>query len=147
MSKKQAKILMVLIVILVVIDQIIKIALLLSNGIIQAANNQKTENNISYILISIIAIIVLVRYIKRNNTYIKMDSRIIISFAIAGCISNLIDRIWNGETINYINIPNFVPLNLAYIYILVTWIGMAAILTKYTVERINEKNEKRNNSK
>ena len=147
MNKKQAKILIILITVLVLIDQIIKIASVLSNAIIQTTNNQKAENNISYILISIIAIILLVRYIKRNNIYIKMDSRIILSFAIAGCISNLIDRIWNGGIINYINIPKFVPLNLGYIYILVTWIGMAAILTRYTVERINEKNEKRNNSK
>mgnify|MGYP002870200010 CR=1 FL=1 len=52
------------------------------------------------------------------NTYIKMDSRVVISFAIAGCISSIIDRIWNGGVINYINIPNFTSLNLGYVYIL-----------------------------
>jgi len=170
MNKNQAKKLIILITILTVIDQILKIVFLVSNTTIGnpegwcvgVLNKEKSENNIAYILISVIAIIALVRYIKSNNSYIKMDSRVVLSFAIAGCISNMIDRIWNGGTINYINIPRFSSLNLGYVYILVTWIGMAVILTKYTSKRINEKkdktesinnlkkeieNEKRNNSK
>ena len=106
-------------------------------------NNIKTENNLAYILISIVAVIALVRYIKSNNTYIKMNSRVILSFSIAGAISNAIDRVWNGGTINYINIPNFSALNLAYVYFIITWIGMAVILTKYTSDRIKEKKERK----
>lgn len=155
MSKKEKKIIITLIVILTIIDQITKIILLSTGakigntdgwslGILDTA---KSENNIQYILIFFIAIISLTRYITRNNTYIKMNSRVVISFAIAGCISNLIDRIWYNATVNYINIKNFTSLNLGYIYIAITWIGMAVILTKYTAERIKEKVEKRNNSK
>lgn len=147
MKNKEKKILIILIVVLILLDQIFKIIFLASNlkignvsgfslGITQ---NIKSQNNIQYILISIIAILALVRYITRNNMFIKLDSKIIISFAIAGCFSNLLDRIWNGAVINYINIPNFTSLNLAYFYILVTWIGMAAVLTKYTSERIKER--------
>ena len=155
MNNKQLKKILILVVILIAIDQIIKIIFLVTNarigngdswslGIIEQA---KSENNIQYILISIIVILMLIRYITRNNTYIKMASRVVISFAVAGCISNLIDRIWNGGTINYIHIPNFTSLNLGYVYIVATWVGMAVLLTKYTAERIKEKNEKTNNSK
>ena len=91
-------------------------------------NNTKSDNNIAYILVSVIAVVLLVRYISSNNSYIKMNSRVILSFSIAGAISNAIDRIWNGGTINYINIPNFSALNLAYVYFIITWIGMAFIL-------------------
>ena len=170
MNKNEAKKLIILIIILTAIDQILKIVFITSNATmgntdgwcIGILNNKKSENNIAYILVSIIAIIALIRYIKNNNSYIKMDSRVILSFAIAGCISNMIDRIWNGGTINYLNMPHFSSLNLGYIYFLVTWIGMAVILTKYTTERVKEKretaesinnlkkefeNEKRNNSK
>ena len=155
MNNKQAKKLIILIIILIAIDQILKI-IFLTSGVqigntegwnLGLINYESSENNIQYMLIGIIAIVALVRYIKGDNTYIKMDSKVVISFAIAGCISNLIDRVWNGGTINYINMPSFSSLNLGYIYIVITWIGMAVILTKYTYERIKKKKEKRNSSK
>lgn len=168
MDKKQKKILIILVISLILLDQIIKLILLgfdikignQDSWSIGVISTEKTESNISYILVAIIAIIILVRYIKSNNSYIKMDSRIMLSFAISGAASNLIDRIWKGCTINYINFPSFSSINLGYIYILVTWLGMAIILTKYTSVRIaerkikkevegqrREKDEKGNNSK
>jgi len=147
MKPKEKKIIYILIIALILIDQIAKILILKTNiilmndagwGIVVLAN-QKSENNIAYILISIIAVMMLVRYINNNNIFIKTESRVILSFAIAGAISNAIDRIWNGGTINYINIPKFTPINLSYVYFIITWIGMAVILTKYTSDRIKEK--------
>ena len=150
MKKKERKTLIFLIIILTAIDQILKIVLFTSNyqlGSITGwslgvLSNKKSENNISYILVAIIAIIAIGRYIKSNNSFIKMNSRVILSFTIAGAISNTIDRLWNGTTINYINMPKFSSLNLAYIYFIITWIGMAIILTKYTSQRILEKKNK-----
>ena len=147
MKDKEKKILNVLIAILVLVDQVLKIVMYNSKiQIINSTgwgigvlNNTKSENNIAYILFSILAVIMLIRYISSNNSYIKMNSRVILSFAIAGAISNAIDRVWNGGTINYINIPKFSALNLSYIYFIITWIGMAVILTKYTSDRIKEK--------
>lgn len=153
-KSKENKLILKIVIILTVIDQILKIGLLVTNtqignmdswgiGIIEST---KSEDNAAYILISFIAILVILRYIKSNNTYIKIESKIVLSFAVAGVTSNGIDRIWKGYVINYINIPRFTPINLSYIYIMITWIGMAIILTKYTMERINEKkqNNKRN---
>ena len=150
MKEKERKKLIILIIILTAIDQILKIVLFTSNyqlgsitgWSIGVLSNKKTENNISYILVAIIAIIAIGRYIKSNNSFIKMNSRVILSFTIAGAMSNMIDRLWNGATINYINMPNFSSLNLAYIYFIITWIGMAVILTKYTSQRIIEKKNK-----
>ena len=150
MKLKEKKIIIILIITLILIDQIAKVLIFKTN--ITSVNedgwgigvlaNQKSENNIAYILISIVAVMMLVRYINSNNTFIKTDSRVILSFAIAGAISNVIDRIWNGGTINYINISNFTPINLSYVYFIITWIGMAVILTKYTSDRIKEKKNK-----
>ena len=150
MKLKEKKIIYILIIALIIIDQIAKILIfktditLINNAGwgIGILTNQKSENNIAYILISIVAVMMLVRYINSNNTFIKKDSRVILSFAISGAISNSIDRIWNGGTINYINIPNFTPINLSYVYFIITWIGMAVILTKYTSDRIKEKKNK-----
>lgn len=151
MKDKEKRILIILVSALVIVDQIIKIIMYNSkiqiiNSIgwgIGVLNNTKSGDNLAYILILIIAVIALVRYIKSNNTYIKMNSRVILSFSIAGAVSNAIDRVWNGGTINYINIPNFSALNLAYVYFIITWIGMAVILTKYTSNRIKEKKERK----
>ena len=150
MKPKEKKIIYILIIALIIIDQIAKILIfktditLINNAGwgIGILTNQKSENNIAYILISIVAVMMLVRYINSNNTFIKKDTRVILSFAISGAISNSIDRIWNGGTINYINIPNFTPINLSYVYFIITWIGMAVILTKYTSDRIKEKKNK-----
>ena len=151
MKDKEKRILIILVSALVIVDQIIKIIMYNSkiqiiNSIgwgIGVLNNTKSGDNLAYILILIIAVIAFVRYIKSNNTYIKMNSRVILSFSIAGAVSNAIDRVWNGGTINYINIPNFSALNLAYVYFIITWIGMAVILTKYTSNRIKEKKERK----
>jgi len=145
MSKNQKIIILVLITILIIIDQIFKITYITTQGI----NIEKTSDNTSYILISIIAIIAIVRYILNDNSFIKIDSRIILSFAIAGATSNVIDRLWTGNVINNIKVPSFTDINLSYIYILITWIGMAVILTKYSINRIKEKKQsgnKNNNS-
>ena len=134
MNKKQKIIIIVLIVLLILLDQIFKIVNISHIGI-----NKDADNNTSYILISVLAIIIIIRYMLSKNSFIKMYTRIILTFAVAGAVSNLIDRIWLGEIINYINIPSFTSINLAYIYIVITWVGMAVILTKYTVNRIKEK--------
>lgn len=147
MKSKEKKIVIILIVSLILLDQILKIVFLttqakignLDSWSIGILEQTKTENNIQYILVLIIAIMALIRYITSNNSYIKMNSRVILCFAIAGAVSILIDRIWKHGTINYINIPKFASINLGYIYFLVTWIGMAIILTKYTTERIKER--------
>ena len=147
MKPKEKRIVIILIIALILIDQILKIVLIKTNfkainargcgiGVI---NNTKTDNNIAYVLISIVAIMSLVRYINSNNTFVKMNSRIILSFAIAGAISNAIDRLWNGGTVNYMNFTKFTPINLSYVYFIIAWIGMAVILTKYTRDRIKEK--------
>lgn len=141
----------ILVIILTLIDQIIKICMLAINPQITLSSGwgfvleqgTRSDDNGTYILMSIIIIILIIRYITSKNSYIKNDSRIVLSFAVAGAISNVIDRIWKGYVINYIQIPYFTTINLSYIYILVTWVGMAVILTKYTISKAKEKKLKK----
>ncbi len=136
-KEKEKRIVGMLIFVLVIIDQVVKIIMaILNKNIIQ---NVDTKDNLKNLLIGVIALILLVRYINSNNMYIKFNSRILLGFAIAGIIGNSIDRVTSGNVVNYIHIPGFIDLNLAYIYILITWIGMAAILTIYTKERLDER--------
>lgn len=146
MSKDRKKIL-ILIIGLIILDQAIKIIMLTSKvhfelGAMQidAVQTERAQNNIQYILISIIAGTALIRYVLSNNSFIKLSNKVILSFAIAGVISNLIDRIIKGYVVNYIFLSGFTDFNLSYIYFLVTWIGMAVLLTINTRKIIKSKN-------
>ena len=123
---------------LVLIDQISKFILRDKSWTIQ---NQDNGYNI---IVSIIIIIIIFRFIISNNSYNKMYTRIVLSFAVAGAFSNLIDRIWKNSVILIINLGNHIEINLAYVYILIAWIGMAIVLTKNTMKIIKER---RNNVK
>ena len=143
MKKKEKYIIFVLIIILLLIDQVTKIIAIKQGWTIK---NSDIENNGNYILISLIAIFMIIRYIFNNNSFIKIYTRIILSFGISGGIGNLIDRIWNKGVILFINFNN-IELNISYIYILIAWIGMAVILTKDTVKFLQDKKIKRNDKK
>lgn len=147
---KNKKALIIIAIILVLIDQIAKIlmlnmdfVLINQNGFgLRLEQNPSTDNNIAYILISGIAIYLILKYMKSNNSFIKFSNRIVLDFALAGAISNLIDRIWLGHVINYISIPFFTNMNLGYFYIIITWIGLAAVLTKYTMNNMKKRKKK-----
>ena len=147
---KNKKTLIIIAIILVLIDQIAKIlmlnmdfVLINQNGFgLRLEQNKSTDNNIAYILISGIAIYLILKYMKSNNSFIKFSNRIVLDFALAGAISNLIDRIWLGHVINYISIPFFTNMNLGYFYIIITWIGLAAVLTKYTMNNMKKRKKK-----
>lgn len=92
------------------------------------------NNNLITILISIILIILLTSiihkdFVKRN----KYTNFLNITFAIlyAGIIGNLIDRIFNGYVIDYIDLSFFAVFNLADIYI--TY-GILILLYKFIKE-------------
>lgn len=140
MKKKEKIIIYIFIIILLLIDQITKIIAIKNGYIIQ---NTNINSNGYYIFINIIIVLMIIRYIFNNNLYIKMQTRIILSFAIAGGIGNLIDRIWNKSVIVFINLNNHIEINLAYIFILVSWIGMAIILTINTTKFLKNKRKNR----
>ncbi len=143
-NKRHGKMLIILIIATVVLDQITKIWLYKKQI---ATISDSGNNNGYYIIISIIIVLMIIRYISSDNTFIKLKTKIILSFGIAGAIGNVIDRIWNKNIIVFIKIGDYINLNLAYIYILIAWVGMAVILAKDTVNFMKErKNSKRNNS-
>ena len=142
-DKKQKNIIIILIVITLFIDQITKF-ISYKMGYISVNEN---SNNSYNILISIIIISMIIRYISNNNLFIKMDTRIILSFGISGAIGNLIDRIWLRKVITFITLGNKLELNIAYIYIIIAWVGMAVILTKNSSKFIKDRKNKRNRFK
>ena len=135
--KKDNKIIFGTIVFFFMLDQITKIIAIKNGYMIE---NTNTGNNGYYILINIIVMIF--KYIFNDNIFIKIETKIVLSIAIAGAIGNLLDRIWNKNVIVFINLGKNIELNLAYFYIIIAWIGMAIILTKNTMKIIKNGNYK-----
>ena len=140
--KKDKKIVILIVAVLSIIDQITKIIAYTKGWIIQN-NTTNSTNNGYYIVMSIIIILMIIRYIFTENSFIKTKTRIVLSFAIAGALGNMIDRIWNKDVLVFFKIGKFINFNLAYVYITIAWVGMAVILTKNTYKMLEER-KKRN---
>lgn len=141
-NMKQRKILLFFTLIILLIDQIIKIIFYVK-GLNIFSNNTIENNNGYYIVMSIIISLMIIRYISSENTFVTITTKVILCFGIAGALSNTIDRIWNKEVIVYYSLKNAVNLNLAYVYIIIAWVGMAAILTKNTMMFLKERKKRK----
>lgn len=148
-EKKDKKILIVIFFIALILDQISKIIAYKNGWNISS----EASNNGYNIVITLIIVLMLIRYISNDNTFIKLDTKIILTLAISGAIGNLIDRIWNQNVIIFIDLGKSIHLNFAYIYVLIAWIGFAAILTRNTMviiknrKKVKENGYKKNISK
>jgi len=142
---KDRKILIIIFIIALVLDQVTKVI-----GYVNGWNiniNSDNSNNGYYIIMTIIIVIMIIRYISNENTFIKLDTKVILTLAISGAIGNLIDRIWNKNVIIFMDLGKSIYLNFAYIYVLIAWIGLAAILTKNTMKILKEKKERKSEHK
>lgn len=148
--KKENKKIAILTIFLGIIDQISKIWIILINkeilifqtGIvlrIVEKENIDVTNNLTHILLAIVAVIVMVRYITSNNQFIRKESKIILSFGIAGIISNSIDRVIRGNVVTFIDFGKNITLNLSYIYLIIAWVGFIIILLKNSTKGVGEK--------
>lgn len=144
-EKQNKKILLIIFLIALILDQVSKIISYANGWNINL--NTDTSNNGYYIVMTIIIVLMIIRYISNENTFIKLDTKIILTLAISGAVGNLIDRIWNQNVIIFIDLGRSIYLNLAYIYILIAWVGLAAILTKNTMKILKEKGMRKNEYK
>ena len=109
-KKNHEKIIILIIIVTLIIDQVTKII-----AYKQGFNilSESSNNNGYYIVMSIIIILLILRYIRNDNVFIKLDTKIVLSFAISGAVGNLIDRIWNNDVITFIKLGNYFNLNLS----------------------------------
>ena len=144
-DNKRKKILIIIFFIALILDQVTKFISYINGWNININNN--TSNNGYYIMLTIIIVFMLIKYISNQNTFIKLDTEIILTLAISGSIGNLIDRIWNENVIVFLDFGKSIYLNLSYIYILIAWVGLAVILTKNTMKILKVKRMIKNEHK
>lgn len=155
-TKKENKMLLVIILFLLVIDQILKFFalknnnLILINGILKIGIYQNengtygvnTNSTIMYVLTNLIIIVVAFKFITSQNQFVDRKTKVFLSLVIAGGVSNCIDRIFRGYVVEFIDFTDFIKLpifNLADIYILIGWISMVAIFTVFTANEIKNR--------
>ena len=131
-------------VIIVVIDQMVKISLIDKDLTIipNFLNLTYTENtgaafgigtNNIILIFSIIMVMALIYYIKAK----KIDNQIPYMLIISGAIGNMIDRIFRGFVIDYIdvNLFNFPNFNIADICIVIGFLLLLIIFFKKNVTK------------
>ena len=154
--KKRAILLTLLILALILIDQLTKILIITNikeNSIViieNILNFTYVENNgiafginqngrIDNILISIIVIGVIIRFMIRQKEMTNTFTNIALSLILAGGFGNLIDRIFRGNVIDFIDISptfNFPAFNIADILVVIGWIAFALDMAIYTTREL-----------
>ena len=128
--KKIFKVLIIVCLILIIIDQFSKILIknyinndiniglltitkVENNGIAFGLN----KNNMQNVAISVVVITIIIRYIISQKD--KLNNRIVVylGFIIAGGFSNVIDRIFRGAVFDFIKIGEFPVFNFADVFI------------------------------
>ena len=80
--------------------------------------------------------------IKSDNQFVTRKTKILLSFAFAGGVSNIIDRLCRGRVVEFVNIGNFPPFNIADVCILIGWVSFVAIFASFSVKELSKKKPK-----
>lgn len=155
----EAILLISIVVIIIVIDQILKIwiqnteEISMIPGILQfrvvqntsAAYGIGSNSTIMYVLTNLVILGVIFKFITTQNEFVDRKLKIFLSFILAGGISNVIDKITRGyvtEFIDFTQIINLPVFNLADIFVLIGWVAIAAIFASFTVKEWRSKKTK-----
>lgn len=151
---------MILFIVLLLADQVSKELILKNNMNVTIIKNvleiQTVENrggafgvgqgNTSmFIITNIIVLGLIMRFIYLQKDF--MDKKVLdtLFIILAGGFGNLIDRIFRGYVVDFINfLPNtsFPKFNLADTYITIGWVCLAFIFAMYTYNEIKNKKSK-----
>lgn len=155
-TKKEFKIIVLLIIILVLIDQLLKFIILkvgnqnLIDGILNFNISKNTNgtygvgsnSTITYIITNLVIIVIAFKFITSQNQFVDNKIKLFLILIISGGISNTIDRIFRGYVVEFMQIMKLPIFNLADIYIVIGWIAMIATFASFTAKEIkNRKKE------
>lgn len=144
-DKKEYRLIAIIAILIIVIDQITK-AIVLNAEVITIIPNVlqfKVQENISSssinIVTSLIAILIIFKFIMTQNSFVDQKIKVFLSFVLAGGISNIIDKVARGYLVEFIDFTPSISLpilNIADIFVIIGWIGFAWIFAVFTVKEI-----------
>ncbi len=152
--KKLYFILAIMIFIIIFIDQLSKVLVvhyeeisLLSGNIIlkqsEISNSAYDETSRGVtILTNLVIVGIIFGIIKSDNQFVTKKTKILLSFAFAGGVSNIIDRLCRGNVVEFINIGNFPAFNIADACILIGWVSFVAIFASFSAKELSNRKSK-----
>lgn len=150
----------IMIFLIIFIDQLSKVLIihygeitLLADKIVlkpvEIQNNMYNETSRGVNIITNLVIVgIILGIIKSDNQFVTKKTKILLSLAFAGGVSNIIDRLCRGSVVEFIRIGNFPAINIADVCILIGWVSFVAIFASFSAKefakkksKIDEKNE------
>lgn len=145
MKNKVIKIILVLTILFIVLDQVskiivtkyfsepcgndfFKIEIINNTGMAFGFNNGNGKN----IFITICVLAIIINFIKSQLDRLDNKTGIALGFILAGGISNLIDRFFRGGVLDFIRIAKFPIFNFADVCVTIGWILLVIFLIKYS---------------
>lgn len=147
-----------MIIILILIDQLSKLYITINlentiiNGILRLKITENTggafgvgqNSTFTYIVTNIVVLGIIIKFMTNGNQLMDKKTKVFLSLILAGGISNLIDRIFRGYVVDFIDITgfiNFPVINLADIYITIGWIGIVILFAMFAINEKRNKNQ------
>ena len=149
----------IMIFLIIFIDQLSKVLVvhyeeisLFSGNIIlkqsQISNSAYDETSRGVnILTNLVIVGIILGIIKSDNQFVTKKTKILLSFAFAGGVSNIIDRLCRGNVVEFINIGNFPAFNIADVCILIGWVSFVAIFASFSAKELFKKKSKTDKEK
>ena len=94
------------------------------------------------ILTNLVIVGIILGIIKSDNQFITKRTKILLSLAFAGGVSNIIDRLCRGSVVEFIHIGNFPAFNIADVCILIGWVSFVAIFASFSAKELSKKKSK-----
>lgn len=152
MKETKNKILIILSVVLILIDQLSKVlvSIYLKSPIgndflkLEATTNTgiafglNDSSNIANIVIIFVVLDLIISFIKRQNDKIDNKTMVALSLMVSGGISNLIDRFIRGGVLDFIKIYKFPIFNIADISVVIGWILLIVFIMMYSGKKVGE---------
>ena len=152
--KKLYIMLAIMIFLIIFIDQLSKVLvvhyeeitvlsgkIILKQTVISNSAYDETSRGVT-ILTNLIIVGIILGIIKSDNQFVTRKTKILLSFAFAGGVSNIIDRLCRGSVVEFINIGNFPAFNIADVCILIGWISFVAIFASFSAKELSKKKSK-----
>ena len=107
-------------------------------------------DTIGFAIISVIVIAIIIRFMILQIERIDKKTKLALELIIAGGISNLIDRLFRGFVLDYIDINQFIKFpifNLADVFISIGWIILVISIIIFWFKEVRTLDKKNNNNK
>lgn len=155
-TDKQKILLIIVVAAIVIIDQVSKIIVInkgeitiipqvLSFKVTQntnAAYGIGSNSTVMYVITNLVILSVIFKFLTTQNEYVDQKFKIFLSFILAGGIANVIDRVFRGYVVEFIDFKQIINLpvfNIADLFVLIGWVSVAAIFAHFTFKEWSKK--------